>query len=99
MIVHNTSAKGLEKDDKGIGLDRILSILNKKGFLRIKTGNICVYRNLITHNHREIDKEDIGSMELFDWIKNSNSDYTTLKNAKGAVVTIIYPLSITVDNE
>ena len=99
LIVHNTSAKGLYKDDKGIGLDRILSILDKKGFLRIKTGNLCVYRNLITHNHKELDKEDVNSMELFDWNKNSNTDYTSFKNAKGAVVTIIYPLSINTANE
>ena len=99
LIVHNTSAKGLYKDDKGIGLDRILTILNNKGFLRIKTGNLCVYRNLITHNHKELDKEDVNSMELFDWNKNSNTDYTSFKNAKGAVVTIIYPLSINTANE
>ncbi|MHA8100570.1 hypothetical protein PQG46_01920 [Aquirufa nivalisilvae] len=99
LIVHNTSAKGLYKDDKGIGLDRILSILDKKGFLRIKTGNLCVYRNLITHNHKELDKEDVNSMELFDWNKNSNTDYTSFKNSKGAVVTIIYPLSINTANE
>jgi len=99
LIVHNTSAKGLYKDDKGIGLDRILSILDKKGFLRIKTGNLCVYRNLITHNHKELDKEDVNSMELFDWNKNSNTDYTSFINAKGAVVTIIYPLSINTAHE
>lgn len=99
LIAHNTSAKGLYKDDKGIGLDRILSILDKKGFLRIKTGNLCVYRNLITHNHKKLDKEDVNSMELFDWNKNSNTDYTSFKNAKGAVVTIIYPLSINTANE
>lgn len=99
LIVHNTSAKGLDKDDKGIGLDRILTILDKKGFLRIKTGNLCVYRNLITHNHRELEKEDVNSMELFDWNKNSNTDYTTFNNAKGAVVTIIYPLSINTTHE
>lgn len=87
------------KDDKGIGLDRILSILDKKGFLRIKTGSLCVYRNLITHNHKELDNEDVNSMELFDWNKNSNTDYTSFKNAKGAVVTIIYPLSINTANE
>lgn len=99
LIVHNTSAKGLYKDDKGIGLDRILSILDKKGFLRIKTGNLCVYRNLITHNYKKLDKEDVNSMELFDWNKNSNSDYTSFKNARGAIVTIIYPLSINTANE
>lgn len=99
MIKHNTSAKGLNKDDKGIGLDRILSILNEKGFLRIKTGTVCVYRNLISHKYQSVSSDDITGMELFDWNKNSNTDYTTNKNAEGSVITIIYPLSITLQNE
>jgi hypothetical protein len=56
MIKHNTSAQGLEKDDKGIGLDRVLKTLNKKGFLRIKTGTVCLYRDLIANNYLELEK-------------------------------------------
>lgn len=93
MIKHNTSAKGLEKDDKGIGLDRILTILNGKGFLRIKTGKICLFRNLITHPYKRIDKDSVEDMELFDWSKNSNNSYTQFDEAEGTVISIIYPLS------
>lgn len=93
MIKHITSAKGLEKDDKGIGLDRILKTLNHKGFLRIKTGNVCLYRNLISHPYKEIEKGDYTKMELFDWSKNSNTNYKKEFNAQGTVISIVFPLS------
>lgn len=94
LIKHNTSAKGLEKDDKGIGLDRILTILNKKGFLRIKTGKVCIYRNLISHPYKKVSRESITEMELFDWKKNSSKEYSSFYESKGSVITIIYPLSL-----
>ena len=94
LIKHNTSAKGLERDDKGIGLDRILTILNKKGFLRIKTGTVCIYRNLISHPYKKVNKDGISEMDLFDWKKNSDKEYTSFQESKGSVITIIYPLSI-----
>jgi len=93
LIKHNTSAKGLEKDDKGIGLDRILTILDGKGFIKIKTGNYSVYRNLVSNPYKKIEKELVGDMELFDWKKNSNDVYTSYPQAEGSVITIIYPLS------
>jgi hypothetical protein len=98
MIKHNTSAKGLEKDDKGIGLDRILTILDKKGFLRITTGKVCLYRNLISHPYKKLSKDSIAEMELFDWKKNSNNNYTSFYETEGSVVTIIYPLSFDITN-
>lgn len=93
LIKHSTSAKGLEKDDKGLGLDRILTILDGKGFLRIKTGKSCVYRDLINQPYKKISTNDIEKMELFDWKSNNNSNYTEYYQAKGSVITIIYPLS------
>ncbi len=92
LIKHRTSAAGLEKDDKGIGLDRILQLLNTRGFLRIKTNRSCLYRNLITHPYRAAATED--DMELFDWQTHSSVRFTALPNVAGSVVTIIYPLAI-----
>jgi len=99
LIKHNTSAKGLEKEDKGIGLDRILTILDGKGFLRIKTGNANVYRNLITNPYKKIEKESVADMELFDWKNNSNEIYTKYPDTEGTVITIIYPLSFNLKDE
>lgn len=93
MILHSTSARGLGKDDKGIGLDRILESLDKKGFLRIKTGNVCVYRNMISHNHQHSSFEK--DMDLFDWNRCSGERFTRFNEAAGSVITIIYPLSVT----
>lgn len=95
LIKHNTSAKGLEKDDKGIGLDRILNILDGKGFLRIKTANNNVYRNLISNPYKKIERESVADMELFDWKNNSNEIYTNYPHVEGSIITIIYPLSFT----
>jgi hypothetical protein len=99
LIKHNTSAKGLEKDDKGIGLDRILAILDGKGFLRIKTGSNCVYRNLISNRYKNVGKDNVGEMELFDWKSNSNEVYTNYPQAEGCIITIIYPLSFYLKDE
>jgi hypothetical protein len=99
LIKHNTSAKGLEKGDKGIGLDRILTILDGKGFLRIKTGNNSVYRNLISNPYKKTEKESVADMELFDWKNNSNEVYTNYPQAEGSVITIIYPLSFNLKDE
>jgi hypothetical protein len=92
LIKHNTSARGLEKDEKGIGLDRILHLLDNRGFLRIKTNKSCVYRNLITHPYRTVNKEK--DMELFDWGSQSSIEYTSFPNAEGSTLTILYPLVI-----
>lgn len=91
---HNTSAKGLDKFDKGLGLDRILNILTGKGFFRIKTGNRCLYRNMISHNLKYNEEGKLNYMELFDWKTNQNNDFTEYENASGSVITIIYPVSL-----
>jgi hypothetical protein len=91
LIKHMTSSVGLEKDDKGIGLDDVLSTLDRIGFLRIKTGSKCVYRNLDKNPYRNVQL--VKDMELFDWNRDSNSEYTDFTNAVGSVITILYPLS------
>lgn len=94
MIKHNTSSKGLNKEDKGIGLDKILWNINGKGWIRIKTGNKCIYRNLISEPYVSIPKDNIDEMQLYDWSKNSDTEYTNYEPVSGSVVTIIFPLSI-----
>ncbi|MFV8373038.1 hypothetical protein [Flavobacterium sp. LB2P74] len=93
LIKHNTSARGLDKTDKGRGLDRILNILDNKGFLRIKTDKVCLYRDLISDNYKVNETNDVKQMELFDWKTYSNEVFTEYKYASGSVVTIIYPLA------
>jgi|TARA_R100000479_G_scaffold51000_2_gene23981 hypothetical protein len=94
MIKHNTSSKGLNKGDKGIGLDKILRIISGKGLIRIKTGNKCVYRNLITEPYLAINRKNVEKMKLYDWSNDSDVNYTNYEPVSGSVVTIIFPLSI-----
>ncbi len=94
LIKHNTSAKGLDKFDKGLGLDRISNILTGKGFFRIKTGNRCLYRNMISHKLLSKETNNVNDMQLFDWKTNQNDVFTEYESASGSVITIIYPLSL-----
>lgn len=93
LIKHMTTAKGLDKDDKGIGLDRILNVLDGKGFLKIQTSHSCLYRDLIHQPYRSVNNE--ADLELFDWHLHSNTQYTPLPKVSGATLTILYPLNPT----
>jgi hypothetical protein len=91
LVLHMTSAKGLDKDEKGVGLDRILKVLDKKGFIRIKTNRRCVYRNMITHPYRTVSHEQ--DLDLYDWEFNSSKKYSETSEVVGVCLTILYPLS------
>lgn len=93
LIKHNTTETDLGKEDKGLGLDRILKTLNKKGFLRIKTGEVCVYRNMVSDPYLSIEKSNADQMRLFDWTTGSITKFHSHSRADGAAITIIYPLS------
>lgn len=92
LMYHMTSAKGLMKDVKGLGLARILQLLSGKGFLRIKTNKRCIYRNMISHPYKNVTKEH--DLDLFDWKANLLTEYSVNPEAAGACLTIIYPLSV-----
>ena len=93
LTKHNTTADGLGKKDKGRGLDRILATLDRKGFLRIRTGEVCVYRNMISDPYQFIEKGNADRIQLFDWAKESNTEFECHVRTEGSVITIIYPLS------
>jgi len=92
LIKHNTSAQSLDKGNKGLGLDRILQILDKRGFLRIRTGSKSLFRDLIRDNHKNVILNNASEMILYDW--NRLDKNGTPSDAAGSVVTIIYPLQI-----
>lgn len=95
LTKHCTSATGLNMKDKGKGLDRILNILNSKGFIRIKTDQYCVYRNLIENKLKIENNQNLeNDIEIFDWETNLNNTFTKHHYVFGSVITIVYPLSI-----
>jgi hypothetical protein len=91
LIRRSTTATGMAAYGKGLGLDRILQILNKKGFLMIRTNDLFVYRNLKKDEY--VPTQAIEEIQLFDWRTHSAEEYTQMPVTTGAALTIIYPLT------
>lgn len=92
LTKHMTSVKGLKKEDHGIGLDRMLQVLDSKGFIRIRTNALAVYRDLIANPYQQLAKYE--KMSLHDWDTHSSINIDSKANASGTVISIIYPLAI-----
>lgn len=91
LFKHNTSSIGINKKNKGLGLNRVLETINEKGFLRIKTGRADVFRDM--RNSKYINAKSPSEIILNDW--NTNSiDFTEHKKAEGTLISIIYPLGL-----
>jgi hypothetical protein len=56
LIKHNTSARGLDKSDKGKGLDPDIRYIGqqKRGVSKDKTDQLCLYRDLISDKYKLI---------------------------------------------
>ncbi|HAT3999158.1 TPA: hypothetical protein I9Y90_000653 [Elizabethkingia anophelis] len=90
LVKNQTSSTSNLKSKKGIGLDRILNILNEKGFVRISTDKYCVYRDLIKDNYKPIDIEQLEKLKLEDW-NNDNFKTDNLVKSQGSYISILYP--------
>lgn len=90
LVKNQTSSTSNLKSKKGIGLDRILNILNKKGFVKISTDKYCVYRDLIKDNYEPIDIEKLKDLKLEDWNNNGFKTDNLIKS-QGSYISILYP--------
>lgn len=90
LIKNQTSATSNLKSKKGLGLDRILNILNKTGFIKISTDKYCVYRNLIKDEYKPIDINKLEDLKLEDWNKN-NFSFNESEKISGSYLSILYP--------
>jgi hypothetical protein len=88
LIKNQTSSVSNLKSKKGIGLDRILKILDNKGFLKISTDIYEVYRDLIKDNYKPVNKNNLEDLVLENW--NPEGDVNRIK-AQGSYVSILYP--------
>ncbi|MGR7813916.1 hypothetical protein [Lacinutrix undariae] len=90
LVKNQTSATSNLKSKKGLGLDRILNILNKTGFIKISTDKYCAYRNLIKDEYTPIDIRNLDSLKLEDW---NNNDFRAKDSEKisGSYLSILYP--------
>lgn len=93
LVKGQTSVKDLEGINKGFGLDDVLNLLNKKkGFLKIRTGRVSLYRDL---NHSPYKPtKNIQEVELFDWKKINPQEFTEMPYTEGTAITLAYPLNI-----
>lgn len=90
LIKNQTSATSNLKSKKGLGLDRILNILNKAGFIKISTDKYCVYRNLIKDEYKPIELNKLDDLKLEDWNKN-NFKFNESEKISGSYLSILYP--------
>lgn len=85
-----TNEEGKKGVVKGIGLDRVLATIDKKGFFRIRTNKVHVFRDMVVDGYQvEANSENI---KLFDWKTLEEENFSSNYAAKGSVITIIYPL-------
>jgi len=90
LVKNQTSSISNLKSKKGLGLDRILNILNKKGFIRISTDKYCVYRDLIKDNYSPIEINQLESLKLDDW-NNNSFNIESVTKSQGSYLSILYP--------
>jgi hypothetical protein len=90
LVKNQTSSTSNLKTKKGIGLDRILGILNQKGFVRISTDKYSVYRDLIKDNYVPIDIQQLDKLKLDDWNDNNFNTENVIKS-QGSYISILYP--------
>ncbi|MFK7031520.1 hypothetical protein [Flavobacterium oreochromis] len=90
LIKNQTSSTSNLKSKKGLGLDRILNIMDKKGFVRISTDKYCVYRDLIKDNYKLTPIEELENLKLEDWNKNNFTSNNQIKS-QGSFISILYP--------
>lgn len=94
LIKNQTSSISNLKSKKGIGLDRILNIIDKKGFLKIMTDKYTIYRDLIKDNYSSLTLEQLNNLKLDDW-HNKNFSDSDQKKCQGSYINILYPFKNT----
>lgn len=90
LIKNQTSSTSNMKSKKGIGLDRILNILDSKGFLKISTDKYSAYRDLIKDKYLPIENDSLGQLILEDW-NDDNFHSEDLIKCQGSYISILYP--------
>ena len=92
LIKNQTSSTTNMKTKKGKGLDRILGILDGKGFLKITTDKYCLYRDLLKDEYKPIDKNNLDGLILNHW-DNQNQGTTNSRKVQGSYISILYPFN------
>jgi hypothetical protein len=92
LTKHRTSSG---ESHRGLGLHRVMQVLDScQGFLRIRTGRLCLYRDFISRryaDHSSIPNLPPRDPILLDWESGSLPE-TPYAPAEGAMLTIFLPL-------
>jgi len=89
--------RAYKRGAKNQGLKRIgACVSDKRGFFKIRTGRLSLYRNYLIEGFREHQHDHPGEKslifdKLFDWYKNDTGT-THLEQCSGSLITIIYPI-------
>lgn len=76
--------------NKGQGLDRVLQTIDKKGFVRIKSGRVDLFKNMKKENYKHHNNP--SEIILYDFEKNNHSDFSEYPFAEGTLISIFYPI-------
>lgn len=89
LLKHKTSSNAYLSNIKGEGLDKVMQLLNGKGFLRIRTGRLDLFRNFISDPYQET--ADINKIVLKDYF-NNNSQFQEHPQVVGTLHSFYYPI-------
>jgi len=90
LVKNQTSSTSNLKSKKGLGLDRILNILDKKGFLKIMTDKYILYRDLIKDNYTNNSNNELSNLKLDYW-DEKNLNRSSNEKCEGSFISILFP--------
>ncbi len=78
---------------RGYGLYNVIrNLTGLRGFMRIRTGRLCVYRDTVNYPVQHLFKEKYVEGMLHDWATESNV-VDARANARGAAFSFLIPLN------
>ncbi len=89
LLKHRTSSDAYLSAVKGEGLDKVMQLLDKKGFLKIRTGRLNLFRNFISDPYEESAK--VEEIVLKDYT-NNDLNYVEHPHVSGTLHTFYYPI-------
>ncbi|KPM33422.1 Hypothetical protein I595_325 [Croceitalea dokdonensis DOKDO 023] len=89
LLKHKTSSNAYLAKIKGEGLDKVMQLLDKKGFLRIRTGRLDLFRNFISDPY--LATKDFSRIVLKDYFNNDNN-FIEHPQVSGTLHTFYYPI-------
>ncbi|RAJ90845.1 hypothetical protein LX87_05474 [Larkinella arboricola] len=87
---HTTSTSSFRAETKGIGLDRVLQTIDGRGFVRIKSGRVDIFRDM--KSKRYFHHDNASDIQIYDWQTNSDVNFTVFPPAEGTLISIFFPL-------